>query len=154
MTERSKKTIRKTESCRVMRGAWGSFRIHSRVPLRSFCQKAEMRRRRRDWPLHQAALFGALRLIGWPISKSRWYHAALVPVVLAFWQGLFFLLRKKSDMLLRSVKYRLRRCEIFACKQAKVKCSLRERWGSFFASLKNKLLKKLVKYKPRAWTLG
>jgi hypothetical protein len=35
-----------------------------------------------------------------------------------------------------------------------VKCSLRERWGSFLLRAKNKLnklIKNLVKYKPKAW---
>ena len=126
--------------------------IHSLAPLRSPVWRCVGGGGIDRYIKETHRVFEAHRAIdGWTWVVPRVAHSACRP---CFLQGLFFLLRKKSDMLLRSVKYRLRRREIFACKQAKVKCSLRERWGSFLLRAKNKLIKNFVKYKPRAWTLG
>ena len=88
VTEKSKKNFRKTESCRLMRGAWGVFWIHSRVLPRSFLAKC-VGGGGVDRYIKQT--LRVLRLVGRPMGKLRWYHAYNASSGFCLRRFLFFL---------------------------------------------------------------
>ena len=84
---------------------------------------------------------------GWIKVVTRG-HFACRP---CFLQGLFIFLAKREKWYVLQAKRDIFASESDMLRKRSVLCSLRERWGIFLLRAKNKLIKNLVKYKPKAW---